>query len=49
MSWSCVIIFLGFKSLSHGLIGGLTSLAQQTYEGATQRGFEVTLPLFTSC
>ena len=36
-----VHVFVGFKSLTHGVMGGLTSIAQQTYDGASQRGFEV--------
>ena len=39
----CVHVFVGFKSLTHGVMGGLTSIAQQTYDGASQRGFEVCL------
>ncbi|KAF6021743.1 hypothetical protein EB796_019947 [Bugula neritina] len=33
-------VLLGFKSLAHGIIGGITSLAQQTLEGASQDGLE---------
>ena len=33
----------GFKGLSHGIYGGLTSIATQTYSGVKHQGFEVKL------